>query len=128
MTKDILSRHACASGCASTLHFGELSKARVDCPMTLPPAPTSLGAAHAEKEASLPLNHLQEDIVAHFHLLRRRAEMLKRSGNLDEPFDFEAERHLLPKTQGEASGWISKIVREHLLAGVEGAGETKEEK
>jgi|EP00945_MAST-04E_sp_MAST-4E-sp1_P001702 phospholipase C len=107
--------------------FNELSKARTDCPMTLPPAPTSLGAAHAEKEAILPLNHLQEDIVAHFHLLRRRSEMLKRSGNLDEPFDFEAERDLLPKTQGEASDWISKIVREHLLAGAEAASNTMEE-
>ena len=107
--------------------FKELNKARTDCPMKLPPAPSSLGAAHADKEASLPLNHLQDDIVAHFHLLKRRSELLKRFGNLNGPFDFDQEKASLPKTQGEAGEWISRIVRDHLLPTSEGSMEVLEE-
>lgn len=106
--------------------FKELDKARTDCPFKLPPAPTSLGAAHADKEAALPLNHLQEDIVANFLLLKRRAEWLKNPEKSNEPFDFERERSTLPKTQGEAGEWISSIVRDYLVPG-EDSGRTTEE-
>jgi phospholipase C len=81
---------------------------RSDCPLRLPDVPISLGRSHALKEAALPLNDLQKDIVMSFRRLRGMdAEMC------------QAEK--LPTLQGEASEWIAVVVKEvmegkHILA------------
>lgn len=81
---------------------GRLSETspRVDCPMTLPDAPKTLGMAHAANEAAQPLNDLQSDIVAAFHVL----------GGLDPVLDP------VPKLQGEAAVWMENVVAK-ILAG-----------
>jgi phospholipase C len=71
---------------------------RTDCPILLPDAPKTLGAAHAAKEAKLPLNDLQQDIVSAFATL---------SG--DKRLQAQA-----PKLQGEAGEWISRVVDDTL--------------
>lgn len=76
-------------------------EARKDCPMHMPDAPKSLGADRAHAEAVLPLNDLQTDIVQAFATLRGPG----------------VEDHgPLPQVQGEAAGWIQKVVAE-VLAG-----------
>ena len=76
---------------------------RTDCPLRLPDSPKSLGFAHAAREAALPLNHLQRDIVNAFATLRgpRGAEA-------------EADVPVLPVLQGEASEWMERVVAEVL--------------
>jgi phospholipase C len=73
---------------------------RTDCPMTLPDAPKSLGAASAAAEGSQQINHLQVDILRAFRTLAGHNETT----------------HPLPKLQGEGGEWISKLV-DQVLAG-----------
>jgi len=81
---------------------GRLSEptARTDCPMKLPDAPKSLGAAHALNEAAQPVNDLQKQILESFRALAGR----------------DAASHPLPSLQGEASLWMEDVVKQ-VLAG-----------
>ena len=87
---------------------------RSDCPLLLPAAPTSLGAAHARREAALPLNDLQRDIVRAFDALERRRSVETDAGTSDGAHRVAAAAAAgaaLPTLQGEASEWIAALLR-----------------
>jgi phospholipase C len=75
---------------------------RTDCPAQLPAAPKSLGEVDARREAALPLNDLQADIVRAFDLLRQRQGI--------------AQPAPLPTLQGDASKWMEGVVSQILEA------------
>ena len=83
--------------------LAERKSPRTDCPAKLPAAPKSLGADHARREAALPLNDLQVDIVNAF------AALDARSGGRGAVMG----KHR-PTLQGEALPWITEIVERHL--------------
>jgi len=76
----------------------ELTEPRTDCPMTLPPAPKSLGRESALREAAQPLNDLQQDIIAAYEALRVRT-------GVESP-------GAQPVLQGDASEWIGSIAQD----------------
>ena len=79
---------------------GRLSETspRTDCPMTLPDAPKSLGAAHARAEAMQPVNDLQKDILGAFRAVAGR----------------DPATHPLPTLQGDAGAWLEGLVSQVL--------------
>eukprot|EP00035_Acanthoeca_spectabilis_P023251 m.448498 g.448498 ORF g.448498 m.448498 type:complete len:486 (+) comp19671_c0_seq1:46-1503(+) len=96
-TKPLTKRDAWAASFEGRLSEPE---PRTDCPLTLPDAPKSLGAAHAAAEAAQPINDLQTDILKAFRTLAGKDE----------------KTHPLPSLQGEAGPWIKEFV-DQALAG-----------